>query len=112
MRGYHQQPLPKSNLGAYLYTYIYTSLFGFQILEKCPDSTVLLISESEIVKMAADVTRVTNSLDDFVVVETSVSAFQELHPGAEVIVDRMKYLNSTEWVSCVRFQAPCVISLE
>ncbi|ODM92421.1 Pyridine nucleotide-disulfide oxidoreductase domain-containing protein 1, partial [Orchesella cincta] len=56
-----------------------------QILEFDPDASILLISSSPVVKVATQVTRLSKTLEDFIVLEKSLKSFKDVHQSVRVV---------------------------
>ncbi|CAG7726853.1 unnamed protein product [Allacma fusca] len=64
-----------------------------QILEFDSEAEILLISSAPVVKEVSNVTRLTKTLQDFVIVEKSLKSFKDVHQSVIVIQD---YVNTVE----------------
>ena len=58
-----------------------------QILELEPEAKILLVSASPVVKEVSNVTRLSKTLQDFIVVEKSLKSFRDVHQSVAVIQD-------------------------
>ncbi|CAL8133621.1 unnamed protein product [Orchesella dallaii] len=56
-----------------------------QILEFDPEASILLISSSPVVKVATQVTRLSKTLEDFIVLEKPLKSFKDVHQSVRVV---------------------------
>jgi len=63
-----------------------------QILELNQHADILLISASPVVKEAANVTKLSKTVQDFIVVEKSLKSFKDVHKSVKVIHDELESL--------------------
>lgn len=64
-----------------------------QILEYDSNAKIILVSSSSVVKEARSVTRLTKTLQDFIVVESSLKSFKDVHQSVDVIHDHVASLD-------------------
>lgn len=68
-----------------------------------PDSTVVLISESPVVKTAVNFEAVTRTLSSFDVVEQDINALSSKYPNIKIIHDSLQEINSEgHWIRTVK----------